>query len=108
MPGIIGGEGAKRVIHAETEGVFTGVRKIGDLVKVGEVVAKIDESEVLSPLSGVLRGILDDGIEVPVGFKIGDVDPRGSVDHCFSISDKGRAIAGGVLEALDGFRNGLR
>ena len=34
------------------------------------------------------------------GLKIGDVDPRGAVEHCFTISDKARAIGGGVLEAL--------
>ncbi len=108
IPGEIGGEGAKRVIHAEYAGIFTAAREIGDLVTSGEVVAHIDEKEVLSPLDGVLRGILDDGIEVPVGFKIGDIDPRGNVEHCFSITDKGRTIAGGVLEAIDGFRAGLR
>ena len=107
VPGLIGGEAAKRVIHAQVAGVFTGVRKIGDLVTEGEPVAQIDGVDVLSPLNGVLRGILDDGISVPIGFKIGDVDPRGNVDHCFTISDKGRAIAGGVLEALDGFRAGV-
>jgi len=107
VPGVIGGQSAKRVIHSKVAGVFTGVRRIGDIVKEGDVVARIDGVEVLSPLDGVLRGILDDGLTVPVGFKIGDVDPRGDVEHCFTISDKGRAIAGGVLEALDGFRFGL-
>ena len=107
VPGVIGGQSARRVIHSKVAGVFTGVRRIGDIVKEGDVVARIDGVEVLSPLDGVLRGILDDGLTVPVGFKIGDVDPRGDVEHCFTISDKGRAIAGGVLEALDGFRFGL-
>jgi xanthine dehydrogenase accessory factor len=32
--------------------------------------------------------------------KIGDIDPRGKADYCYSISDKARAIGGGVLEAL--------
>ena len=27
-------------------------------------------------------------------------DPRNVVDHCWSISDKARAVAGGVLEAI--------
>ena len=96
VPGVIGGQSAKRVIHSEVAGVFTGVRSIGDIVKEGRCSGhEIDGVDVLSPLDGVLRGILDDGLTVPVGFKIGDVDPRGSVEHCFTISDKGRAIAGG-------------
>jgi xanthine dehydrogenase accessory factor len=34
------------------------------------------------------------------GFKIGDIDPRGVKEYCYTISDKARAIAGGVLEAI--------
>ena len=29
--------------------------------------------------------------------KVGDVDPRAEVEHCFTISDKARAVGGGVL-----------
>jgi xanthine dehydrogenase accessory factor len=32
--------------------------------------------------------------------KVGDVDPRATREHCFTISDKALAIGGGVLEAL--------
>jgi xanthine dehydrogenase accessory factor len=32
--------------------------------------------------------------------KIADIDPRGEVRFCFSISDKALAIGGGVLEAV--------
>jgi xanthine dehydrogenase accessory factor len=31
---------------------------------------------------------------------VADVDPRGRREHCFTISDKAMAIAGGVLEAV--------
>ena len=34
------------------------------------------------------------------GEKVGDVDPRGIRAYCFTISDKARAIGGGVLEAI--------
>jgi xanthine dehydrogenase accessory factor len=32
--------------------------------------------------------------------KAGDIDPRGKKEFCFTISDKARAIGGGVLEAI--------
>ncbi|MFB0536117.1 MAG: molybdenum hydroxylase, partial [Anaerolineae bacterium] len=48
----------------------------------------------------VLRGLLADGLVVKEGMKVGDVDPRGVREHCFTISDKARAIGGGVLEAI--------
>lgn len=105
-PGVIGGESSKRVIHSSQSGVFKSVKSIGDLVKEGEVIALVGESEVKATISGVIRGLLSDNIEVPVGFKIGDIDPRGDVENCYSVSDKGRAIAGAVLEAVDSFHSG--
>ena len=42
------------------------------------------------------------------GFKIADIDPRAEeYDNCFTISDKARCIAGGVLEALLYLKNNL-
>ena len=35
--------------------------------------------------------------------KIADIDPRGKDADYLTVSDKALAIAGGVLEALDGF-----
>jgi hypothetical protein len=39
-------------------------------------------------------------IEVQQGIKAGDIDPRGEREYRYTISDKGRAIGGGVLEAI--------
>jgi xanthine dehydrogenase accessory factor len=48
----------------------------------------------------VVRGLLREGVEVKKGMKVGDIDPRGKREHCFTISDKSRAIGGGALEAI--------
>ncbi|NIN67705.1 MAG: molybdenum hydroxylase, partial [Anaerolineae bacterium] len=40
------------------------------------------------------------GLVVREGLKVGDIDPRGIREHCFTISDKALAIGGGVLEAI--------
>jgi xanthine dehydrogenase accessory factor len=37
---------------------------------------------------------------VPKGIKLGDIDPRGEAGFCYTISDKARAVAGSVLEAI--------
>lgn len=106
IPGIIGGYGAERVIHAITDGKLYGIRKIGDLVDAGETIAVIEKEDsrqvpVKTKIKGVLRGLIRDGYPVTIGFKIADVDPRESEkENCFTISDKARCIAGGVLEAL--------
>jgi xanthine dehydrogenase accessory factor len=105
-PGIIGGKSAERVVHAPKAGFVKGLRAIGDSVKAGEPILALvglqfgDIAEVPSPLDGTLRGLIRPGLRVPEGLKIADVDPRGVRDHCFSISDKARAVSGGVLEAI--------
>ena len=109
IPGIIGGYGKERVIHSENAGVFHGIAHIGDLVKKGDLIAKVDDAPVYATLDGVLRGILRDGLPVPEHFKIADIDPRLSErENCFTISDKASAIAGGVLRAICIYENGLR
>ena len=73
------------------------------MVYKGEIVAYVDDIPVFSAISGIIRGMLQDGVYVTKGFKCGDVDPRGiSVDY-MSVSDKAMAIAGGVLEAIMSF-----
>jgi xanthine dehydrogenase accessory factor len=100
VPGTVGGEGARRVLRAPREGVFRSVRAIGDRVGVGDVVAYVDDEPVPARLDGVVRGLLHDGLMACTGMKIGDVDPRGAVAHCFTISDKALAVGGGVVEAI--------
>lgn len=100
IPGPTMGYTIERVLRAPCEGLFKGERRIGDPVEAGEVVASVAGQPVVANISGVLRGLLADGVLVRAGMKVGDVDPRGVREHCFTISDKARAIGGGVLEAI--------
>lgn len=105
IPGNIAGKSAQRVIRSPETGVIEELCSIGDLVKEGDPVMAVISPEgkrtiVPSPLDGMVRGLIKGGTEVTPGFKIGDVDPRGKDADCTTISDKARAVAGGVLEAL--------
>lgn len=100
VPGNIGGYTKERIIRASSNGKIRPVVKIGDYVKKGEVVAYIDGVEVLAEIDGIVRGMLQEGIEVFKEMKSGDIDPRCEKNHCFTISDKARSIGGGVLEAI--------
>ena len=106
VPGVIGGYGAERVIHAEKAGVFRNVCAIGDIVSAGETIAEIETPDgirtpVTTRIAGILRGLLRDGYPVTPGFKVADVDPRREeLENCFLISDKARCIAGSVLELI--------
>lgn len=100
IPGIIGGYDKERIIRAGADGLFRGTVKIGDLVEKGDLVGFSGETPVYAEVGGVIRGILQDGVSVKKGMKSGDIDPRGVVGSCFTISDKATAIGGGVLEAV--------
>lgn len=92
---------SRRVLRAPVGGTVTARKKIGDRCESGEVVAVIDDQiPVISAIGGVLRGMIRDGLHVPKGLKIGDVDPRNDISACYLASDKALAIGGGVLEAI--------
>lgn len=104
IPGTIGGYASERLLRAPCTGRLYGVRQIGDQVQAGEVVAIVKSNEGDTPISaaisGILRGLVHDDLIVSTGMKVGDIDPRAVREHCFTISDKSRAIGGGVLEAV--------
>ena len=100
VPGEVGGKSIERLLRATSDGVFQGIHKIGDYVKENETVATCGGVPLKSQIDGYLRGLLYDGLEVFEGMKVGDVDPRCERHHCFTISDKARALGGAVLEAI--------
>jgi xanthine dehydrogenase accessory factor len=129
VPGAVGGQDALRVVHAPADGVFQGLRQIGEHVSRGDSIGRVGDPPtalpapprsargrglrracpepregagfaVASHIDGVLRGILHDGLIVHAGMKVADVDPRGVVEYCFTVSDKAWAVGGGVLEAI--------
>jgi len=100
IPGDIGGYTVQRVLRTMKKGAFHPYKAIGERVNKGSVVAVVDDFPVIAEISGVVRGLLREGVEVKKGMKVGDIDPRGKRELCFTISDKARAIGGGVLEAI--------
>jgi xanthine dehydrogenase accessory factor len=100
VPGEIAGHTARRVFRAPRAGRFTSSRAIGELLAAGETVGTVDGEPVTVSIDGILRGLLRPGLEVDAGTKLGDVDPRARREHCFTLTDKTRAISGSVLEAI--------
>ncbi len=100
VPGEIGGYTIERLLRTMKKGIFHPQKAIGERVNKGAVVAVVDDFPVMAKISGVVRGLLRDGVEVKKGTKVGDIDPRGKKELCFTISEKARAIGGGVLEAI--------
>ncbi|MDO5100809.1 MAG: selenium-dependent molybdenum cofactor biosynthesis protein YqeB [Eubacteriales bacterium] len=105
VPGLIGGQGKARVIHAPAAGIFRSLYQIGETVEEGETIGIITDgdsrTEVTASLTGLLRGVIRDGFAVTKGLKIADIDPRAEeYKNCFTISDKADHLGGSVLSAL--------
>ncbi len=100
IPGHIGGYTRERIIRAAADGEFISAAKIGDVIKKGQTAAYSGGISILAQLDGIVRGMLQDGVIVHKGMKCGDIDPRCEKENCFTVSDKARAVGGGVLEAV--------
>ncbi len=104
VPGEVGGYTTERVLRSPDAGSITWMKKIGDYVqkdgKIGLLIKELGETTLCAPISGIIRGLISEKVLVTKNYKIGDIDPRCSVDHCFSVSDKGLSLGGAVLEAL--------
>lgn len=101
IPGEIGGVSRERVIYSPKAGIFRARRAIGDQISAGDCLGEIGDGiqmiKVVSSISGVLRGLLRTETSVNAQVKIGDIDPRGNEEYCWTISEKARAIGGAVL-----------
>jgi xanthine dehydrogenase accessory factor len=105
IPGEVGGYSMERLLRAPESGIFTALAEIGATVRKGDTVALVNSVgcgnvPLYAGIDGIVRGLLPSGIHVTQGMKAGDIDPRCDKSHCFTVSDKALAVAGGVLEAL--------
>jgi xanthine dehydrogenase accessory factor len=92
------------VLRAAAAGIFNGDKEIGDQVAAGDPIGSVTTADgTAHPLhaeaAGVIRGLIRSGTPVERNMKLGDIDPTARVEQCYAISEKSRAIAGGVLEA---------
>ncbi len=106
IPGTIGGYTGERLVRAPGNGKFQSSLEIGSRINGGDIVGFVDNLPVKVRISGVIRGLIRSGTQVHKGLKIGDVDPRGEPSYTAAISEKSRAIAGGVMEAILRVYNG--
>lgn len=100
VPGPVQGIASDRVLRAPASGPWRNTMDIGDMVKKGDLVGTVRGEALCAAIDGVLRGLIHPDVTVSKGLKIGDIDPRGIKEFCFTISEKALAIAGGVLEGI--------
>jgi len=100
FPEPVSGHDADRVLRAPAAGNLEGRISLGDRVQAGDIIAIVNGVPLKAPFDGVLRGLIHDSVDVKLGEKVGDLDPRAEPSYCYQISDKSLAVGGGVLEAL--------
>lgn len=100
IPGNIGGFTTERIIRATCDGKFQPVAEIGETVERGQIVAYSGEKPIYALMNGIIRGMLQSGVFVMDGMKCGDIDSRCEKSHCYTVSDKARAIGGAALEVI--------
>jgi len=105
VPGEVGGESKRRLLRAPAKGKIVPLHQIGDLVKAGEIMAEVEGVPLKAEISGVLRGLIYPQSWVTREMKVGDIDPRGIREFCFTVSDKARSLGGAVLEAICAYLN---
>lgn len=100
IPGDISGHTRERVLRSPIDGIFITDRQIGDLIRQGDLIGQVGSDPVAAKIAGIIRGLIRPGSHVKAGLKIGDIDPRGEVGYCGTISEKARSLGGAVLEAI--------
>lgn len=100
IPSTVQGYSSERVLRAPVGGIIHPMKEIGDSVVKGQIIAAVGDTEIGAGIAGVVRGLINVGVAVAEGCKIGDIDPRNDSVYCSCISDKSFAVGGGVLEAV--------
>lgn len=98
-PGSTMGYTRERVLRSPHGGRVRHGKNLGEAIKKGDLILYVDKTPVYASIDGILRGLIRE-IDVAAQEKIGDIDPRGVKEYCYTITDKARAIGGGVLEAI--------
>jgi xanthine dehydrogenase accessory factor len=99
IPGDICDKSTQRVLRAPVSGIVAHKKQIGDIVEHGQLLFTVGGEAVAAPFRGLLRGLIREGMDVPRGMKVADIDPRTDVDWR-TVSDKARCLGGAVLEAF--------
>lgn len=100
VPRFLGGVGRERFVYSACDGFWRTPLDIGARVFKDYVIGLLDGHRVLSPRDGFLRGIAREGIFIPKGVKLIEVDPRGRASSWTGTDEWGRAIANAAYRAI--------
>ena len=100
VPSPLGGVGKERFTYAESGGVWHTPLDIGARVFRGLSLGNLNGATIAAPIDGVLRGLARDGVFVPEGAKLLEVDPRGRRARWTGLDPRARRIAEATVQAI--------
>jgi xanthine dehydrogenase accessory factor len=89
------------IVRAPVAGRFATSRRIGDLVRAGDVVGLLENVPAVAPCAGALLGLAARGGWVPPGVAIVEVDPAGDAAACFGLAPPAVAVGRAVVAVLE-------
>ncbi len=96
----LGGVGEERFVYAQRHGLWHTAIDIGVRVFKDFVVGHLDGTPIHAPLDGVLRGVVRDGLQIPAGVKVLEIDPRGRAARWTGIDERSELVASAVARAV--------
>jgi xanthine dehydrogenase accessory factor len=100
VPNRLGDVGEERFSYSRKPGLWHSAVDIGVRVFKDFVVGHLDGEPVTAPLDGVLRGVARDGLQIPAGVKLLEIDPRGRSAKWTGIDERSALVASGVGRAI--------
>jgi hypothetical protein len=98
-PRALDGVTRERFVPAPRGGAWRTRATLGQRVTAGEILGSLEGQALRAPISGTLRGLARDGVQVQVGQRVIEVDPR-VAPQVHGLGERPWAIARGVAEAL--------
>lgn len=100
IPTEVLGKSLERLLTSPGTGTLYSIRDIGNIVKKGGVIGYVGDRKLISPISGVIWGLIRTPASVKEGQKLGDIHPGNDRSICFEITPQAKIIAGAVLNAI--------
>jgi hypothetical protein len=97
---MLGSVGRERFVYTKRDGNWLTPIEVGAWVPRGFVVGRHGGAPVTAPIDGFVRGVARDGVFVPEGVKLLEIDPRGRDASWTGIDDRGRKLAAACIKAI--------
>ena len=100
IPTEVMGKSLERLLTSPGTGTLYGIRDIGNSVKKGGIIGYVGDMKLISPISGIIWGLIRTPASVKEGQKLGDIHPGSDRSICFEITPQANKIAKAVIEAI--------